>query len=107
MRLIVRRVVESLATYPNRDDLFRNYPDLEPDDVQQALAFAAANLEDSAATRLLEYSNEQRATIVTLNTDFHPMVVLSVFEADLEIGAPVTVKGHKTTCHQLPVGGSY
>ena len=32
----------------NRDDLFRNYPELEPEDVRQALAFAAANLEDSA-----------------------------------------------------------
>jgi uncharacterized protein (DUF433 family) len=49
MRLTVRRVVEAVATYPNRDDLFRNYPELEPDDVQQALAFAAANLEDRAA----------------------------------------------------------
>lgn len=49
MRLTVRRVVEAVGLYPNRDDLFRNYPELEPDDVQQALAFAAANLEDSAA----------------------------------------------------------
>ena len=49
MRLTVRRVLEAVALYPNRDDLFRNYPELEPDDVQQALAFAAANLEDSAA----------------------------------------------------------
>ena len=48
MRLTVRRVVEAIALYPNRDDLYRNYPELEPDDVQQALAFAAANLEDSA-----------------------------------------------------------
>jgi uncharacterized protein (DUF433 family) len=48
MRLTVRRVVEALALYPNRDDLFRNYPELEPDDVRQALAFAAANLEDGA-----------------------------------------------------------
>ena len=48
MRLTVRRVVEAVALYPNRDDLFRNYPELEPDDVEQALAFAAANLEDSA-----------------------------------------------------------
>lgn len=48
MRLTVRRVVEAVALYPNRDDLFRNYPELEPDDVQQALAFAAANLEDTA-----------------------------------------------------------
>jgi uncharacterized protein (DUF433 family) len=49
MRLTVRRVVEAVATYTNRDDLFRNYPELEPDDVRQALAFAAANLEDRAA----------------------------------------------------------
>ena len=48
MRLTVRRVVEALAVYPNRDDVFRNYPELEPDDIRQALAFAAANLEDSA-----------------------------------------------------------
>lgn len=48
MRLTVRRVVEAVALYPNRDDLFRNYPDLQPDDVTQALAFAAANLEDGA-----------------------------------------------------------
>ena len=48
MRLTVRRVVEAVAIYPNRDDLFRNYPELEADDLQQALAFAAANLEDSA-----------------------------------------------------------
>ena len=49
MLLTVRRVVEAVAIYPDRADLFRNYPELEPDDVQQALAFAAANLEDSAA----------------------------------------------------------
>jgi uncharacterized protein (DUF433 family) len=48
MRLTVRRVVEAVALYADRGDLFRNYPELEPDDVQQALAFAAANLEDSA-----------------------------------------------------------
>ncbi len=48
MRLTVRRVVEAVALYPNRDDLLRNYPELEPDDLQQALAFAAANLEDTA-----------------------------------------------------------
>jgi len=48
MRLTVRRVVEAVSVYSNRDDLFRNYPELEPEDVRQALAFAAANLEDSA-----------------------------------------------------------
>jgi uncharacterized protein (DUF433 family) len=49
MRLTVRRVLEAVAVYPNREDLFRNYPELESDDVRQALAFAAANLEDMAS----------------------------------------------------------
>jgi uncharacterized protein (DUF433 family) len=48
MRLAVRRVVEAVSLYPDRADLFRNYPELEPDDVRQGLAFAAANLEDGA-----------------------------------------------------------
>jgi uncharacterized protein (DUF433 family) len=48
LRLTVRRVIEAVAAYPDREDLFRNYPELEPEDVQQALAFAAANLEDRA-----------------------------------------------------------
>lgn len=47
-RLTVKRVVEAVSLYPNHEDLFRNYPDLEPEDVRQALAFAAANLEDGA-----------------------------------------------------------
>ena len=41
-------MVEAVALYPNRDDLYRNFPELEPNDVQQALSFAAANLEDTA-----------------------------------------------------------
>jgi uncharacterized protein (DUF433 family) len=49
MRLTVRRVVEAVATYPNREDLFRNYPELDAEDVREALSFAAANLEDSGA----------------------------------------------------------
>ncbi|MFN7938507.1 MAG: DUF433 domain-containing protein [Bryobacteraceae bacterium] len=47
MRITVRRVVEAVATYPDRNDLLRNYPELDSEDVRQALAFAAANLEDS------------------------------------------------------------
>jgi len=48
MRLTVRRVVEAVAEYPQWDDLHRNYPELEPEDVRQALIYAAANLEDGA-----------------------------------------------------------
>jgi uncharacterized protein (DUF433 family) len=49
MRVTVRRVVEAVSLYPDRDDLFRNYPELDAEDVRQALAFAAASLEDIAA----------------------------------------------------------
>ena len=49
MRLTVRRVVEAVSLYPDRKDLFRNYRELDDEDVRQALAFAAANLEDMAA----------------------------------------------------------
>jgi uncharacterized protein (DUF433 family) len=47
MRLSVRRVIEALAVYPNWDDLRREYPELEPDDIRQSLEFAARNLDES------------------------------------------------------------
>jgi len=40
-------VLELLALYPNRAELQREYPELEDEDIRQALAYAAANLEDS------------------------------------------------------------
>ncbi len=46
LRLSVRRVVEAVALYPDRDELFREYPELEDEDVRQALAYAAARLDD-------------------------------------------------------------
>jgi len=47
MRLTVKRVVEAVALYPNREDLFLEYPELDAEDVRQALDFAACNLDDS------------------------------------------------------------
>jgi len=46
MRLTVRRVLEALATYPDREELREEYPELEDEDIRQALAYAAANLDD-------------------------------------------------------------
>jgi len=46
LRLTVRRVLELLALYPDREELYREYPELEDEDIRQALAFAAANLDD-------------------------------------------------------------
>jgi uncharacterized protein (DUF433 family) len=45
MRLSVRRVIEALALHPDWDDLRREYPALEPEDIRQALGFAAQNLD--------------------------------------------------------------
>jgi uncharacterized protein (DUF433 family) len=46
LRLTVRRVLEALAIYPERADLKREYPELEDEDIRQALAFAAALVDD-------------------------------------------------------------
>ena len=46
MRITVKRVLLALANYSNRDELRAAYPDLDDEDVRQALEYAAANLED-------------------------------------------------------------
>ncbi|OGQ91243.1 MAG: hypothetical protein A2289_18040 [Deltaproteobacteria bacterium RIFOXYA12_FULL_58_15] len=46
MRLSVQRVLEILAENPSWDDLRADFPEIEPEDIQQALAFAAATLGD-------------------------------------------------------------
>jgi uncharacterized protein (DUF433 family) len=46
MRITVRRILELLATYPDRAALLAEYPFLEPEDLQQALRYAAATLAD-------------------------------------------------------------
>lgn len=46
MRLTVRRVVELVGLYPDRAQLKAEFPELEDEDIRQALAFAAANLDD-------------------------------------------------------------
>ena len=46
LRITVRRALEIMATYSDRAELFREYPSLEEEDLKQALAFAAANLDD-------------------------------------------------------------
>jgi uncharacterized protein (DUF433 family) len=46
MRLTVRRVVELAATYPNREEFREEYPELEDEDIRQALLYAATYLGD-------------------------------------------------------------
>ena len=53
LRLTVRRVIELLATYPNQEELHQEFPELEDEDIRQALIFAASYLDD----RIIELSN--------------------------------------------------
>ena len=46
LRLTVRRVLELLATYPDQNELYREFPELEAEDVQQALIYASTYLDD-------------------------------------------------------------
>lgn len=52
LRLTVRRVLKLIALYPDRNELRLEYPELEDQDIQQALMFAAMNLDD----RVIELS---------------------------------------------------
>jgi uncharacterized protein (DUF433 family) len=49
LRLTVRRVVEIAALYPDREERLREYPELEDEDLRQALHFAACHLPDAVA----------------------------------------------------------
>ena len=46
MRLTVKRVLEAMSEYPDRDALLAEYPELEPGDLEQVLAYAAASMDD-------------------------------------------------------------
>jgi uncharacterized protein (DUF433 family) len=46
LRVTVRRVLELLATYSDREELRREFPELEDEDIRQVLEYAAANLPD-------------------------------------------------------------
>jgi uncharacterized protein (DUF433 family) len=45
-RLTVRRVVEIVADYASREEIHLDYPNLEDEDIRQALLYAAAAVED-------------------------------------------------------------
>jgi len=48
MRITVRRVLELLASYPDRAALLSEYPFLESEDLNQALRYAAATVDDDS-----------------------------------------------------------
>ena len=46
LRLTVRRVLEAVGRYESRDELRADYPELDDEDIRQAIAYAAAMLGD-------------------------------------------------------------
>ncbi|MBF2057402.1 MAG: DUF433 domain-containing protein [Cyanobacterium sp. T60_A2020_053] len=46
LRLTVRRIIELLAIYPDRNELYQEFPELEEQDIQQALIYASSYLDD-------------------------------------------------------------
>lgn len=56
LRLTVRRVVELVALYPDRLELKRELPELEDEDIRQALAYAAASLDDRTVDLPMTYA---------------------------------------------------
>jgi len=48
LRLTVSRVVELVALYSDQKEIFEEYPELDNQDIQQALMFASINLKISS-----------------------------------------------------------
>lgn len=46
LRLTVRRVLELVALYPDRNELKQEFPELEDEDIKQALLYAASSIDD-------------------------------------------------------------
>lgn len=46
LRITVRRLLEALALYGDGDELHREYPEIDAEDIRQALTYAAASLDD-------------------------------------------------------------
>lgn len=44
-RFTVKRAVEAVAVFCDREELLREFPELQPEDIRQALEFAASNLD--------------------------------------------------------------
>jgi uncharacterized protein (DUF433 family) len=61
MRITVRRVLELMATHADRAELLAEYPFLEPEDLQQALGYAAATVDDERLRFGVCHSDNRRA----------------------------------------------
>jgi uncharacterized protein (DUF433 family) len=107
MRLTVRRVLEALATYPDREELFAEYPELEDEDIRQALAYAAANLDDKVV-ELHEVPWSSYSIKVCRVQRFSILKRWGTGPSTLAIwaGAAVTVTDRRLALKRLPLLGN-
>jgi len=52
LRITVKRLLELLALYTDREELKREYPEIDEEDIKQALLFAASMIDN----RIIEIS---------------------------------------------------
>jgi uncharacterized protein (DUF433 family) len=62
MRLTVRRVVELAADYRNRMELYQEYPEVEDEDVRQALLHATVQQREISMTVLAVHHRMRHGT---------------------------------------------
>jgi uncharacterized protein (DUF433 family) len=53
LRLTVSRVIELLQTYPDRSELYREFPELTEEDIKQAMIYANINSKEPAKTPIV------------------------------------------------------
>lgn len=46
LRITVKRVLEIISIYPSRAEIFKDYPELEEEDIKQALEYVSLLLQD-------------------------------------------------------------
>ncbi len=46
LRITVQRVIQLLAAYSDRNELHKDFPDLQEEDIRQALLYAATYMDD-------------------------------------------------------------
>jgi uncharacterized protein (DUF433 family) len=56
LRLTVWRVIELLHTYPDRSELYQEFPDLTEEDIKQAMIYADINLKESVKAPVITNS---------------------------------------------------
>lgn len=106
MRITVKRVLLELAKC-NREDLRQAYPDLEDEDIRQALAYAAANLEDQIEEPVPLRGDSRSIRISRRKwqsaSDEIIEWILREKSEELTRGAAITVKATSIRVRELPV----